>query len=98
MQKRIDTSHKNNLNDREQTLRVRDEYLKSMQEKLQRQEVESMEERSRLQTLVAKLELQLREQGRQLEQERWKISQDENRIKSMQVCPSQSYGLCLIVT
>ena len=85
MQKRIDLSHKDNLNDREQSLRVRDEYLKSMQEKLQRQEVESMEERSRLQSLIAKLEMQLREQGRQLEQDRWKVLQDENRIKSMQV-------------
>jgi len=84
MQKRIDLSHKDNLNEREQSLRVRDEYLKSMQEKLQRQEVESMEERSRLQSLIAKLEMQLREQGRQLEQDRWKVLQDENRIKSMQ--------------
>ena len=85
MQKRIDLSHKDNLNDREQSLRVRDEYLKSMQEKLQRQEVESVEERSRLQSLIAKLEMQLREQGRQLEQDRWKVLQDENRMKSMQV-------------
>ena len=89
MQKRIDLSHKDNLNDREQSLRVRDEYLKSMQERLQRQEAESMEERSRLQTLVAKLEMQLREQGRQLEQDRWKVVQDENRVKALQVISLQ---------
>ena len=91
MQKRIDLSHKDNLNDREQSLRVRDEYLKSMQERLQRQEAESMEERSRLQTLVAKLEMQLREQGRQLEQDRWKVVQDENRVKALQVISLQYF-------
>lgn len=85
IQKRIDLSHKGNLSDREASLRAKDEFLKSMQERLQRQETESAEERSRLQTLVARLELQLREQGRQLEQDKWKILQDENRLKSMQV-------------
>eukprot|EP00112_Aurelia_sp_Birch-Aquarium-sp1_P002128 Seg1231.9 transcript_id=Seg1231.9/GoldUCD/mRNA.D3Y31 product="Fas-binding factor 1" protein_id=Seg1231.9/GoldUCD/D3Y31 len=84
LQKRIDFSHKDNLTDRESSLRVRDEYLKTMQERLHRQETENMEERSRLQGLIAKLEMQLREQSRQLEQDRWKITQDENRVKSLQ--------------
>lgn len=92
LQKRIDFSHKDNLTDRESSLRVRDEYLKTMQERLHRQETENMEERSRLQGLIAKLEMQLREQSRQLEQDRWKITQDENRVKSLQVKAS----FCLV--
>ena len=31
------------------------------------------------------MEIQLREQTRQLEQDKWKLMQDENRIKAMQV-------------
>ena len=85
LQKRIDSSHKDSLTDRENSLRVRDEYLKTMQKRLHRQESENMEERSRLHGLIAKLEMQLREQSRQLEQDRWKITQDESRLKSLQV-------------
>ena len=86
MQKRIDISNKSNLGEREYALKARDDYLKSMQERLHRQEVENNEERTRLQSLIAKLEVQLREQSRQQDQDKWKMNQDENRIQSMQVC------------
>ncbi len=85
MQKRIDISNKSNLGEREYALKARDDYLKSMQERLHRQEVENNEERTRLQSLIAKLEVQLREQSRQQDQDKWKMNQDENRIQSMQV-------------
>ena len=85
LQKRMDVSHKDNLYERETSLRVKDEYLKTMQERLHRQETENAEERARLQSLVAKLEMQLREQGRQFDQDKWKLTQDENRIVSLQV-------------
>ena len=85
LQKRVGLSHSTSLSEREHTLQSRDEYLKSMQERLHRQETENSDERARLQSLVSKLEMQLREQGKQFEQDRWKKAQDENRIISMQV-------------
>ncbi|XP_065065878.1 fas-binding factor 1-like isoform X1 [Rhopilema esculentum] len=84
LQKRMGVSHKDNLYERETSLRMKDEYLKTMQERLHRQETENAEERARLQSLVAKLEMQLREQGRQFDQDKWKLTQNENRVVSLQ--------------
>lgn len=42
------------------------------------------EERQRLQTLISKMEVQLREQTKQIEQDRWKLSQQENKLKTWQ--------------
>ena len=86
LQQRIDLSHKTALDEREHALKARDEYLRSLEDRLHRQESENEQERGRLQGLVAKLELQLREQGRQIEQDKWKLTQEENRLKTMQVC------------
>lgn len=37
-----------------------------------------------------KLEVQLREQTRQIDQDKWKMTQDDNRLKAMQV--KSSFG------
>ncbi|XP_066919700.1 fas-binding factor 1 homolog [Clytia hemisphaerica] len=84
LQNKIDVSHSSNLSDRELSLRSRDEYLRHLEAKLHSQETSNEDERQRLQSLVSKMEIQLREQTRQLEQDKWKLVQDENRIKAMQ--------------
>ena len=86
MQVMIDAAHKSKTNDHEMTLKSRDEYLKNLENRLIQQERGNEEERLRLQNLVSKMEIQLREQTRQIEQDKWKLTQEENRVKAIQVC------------
>ena len=85
LQTKIDATHSSSLSERELSLRSRDEYLRHLENKLHSQETSNEEERHRLQNIVSKMEIQLREQTRQLEQDKWKLVQDDNRIKAMQV-------------
>ena len=66
------------------TLKSKDEYLKNLQERLIQQERNNDEERKHLQNLIAKMEIQLREQTRQIEQDKWKVAQEESRVKTLQ--------------
>ncbi|XP_022788434.1 fas-binding factor 1 homolog isoform X3 [Stylophora pistillata] len=84
LRQKIEVTHKSGLEERELSARARDEYLKQLQERLLRQQSENDEERTRLQGLVAKMELHMREQSRQVDQERWRLSQDESRMKAVQ--------------
>lgn len=86
LQSKLDATHHSKLEDREQTLKSKDEYLRKLETRLQQQEVSNDAERERLQNLVSKLEIQLREQTRHIEQDKWKLNQDENRLKATQVC------------
>ena len=85
MQLKIDAAHKSKTDNHELTLKSRDEYLKNHENRLIQQEKGNDEERERLQNLVSKMEIQLREQTRQIEQDKWKLTQEENRLKTMQV-------------
>ena len=53
-----------------------------LQERLEQQSSNNSQERVRLQSLITKLELQLTEQQRDVEQERWRLRQEESRLKS----------------
>ena len=55
-----------------------------LHERLEQQSSLNSQERVRLQSLITKLELQLTEQTRDVEQERWRLRQEESRLKSMQ--------------
>ena len=68
LQFNIGKSHQVNLDERELTMNSRDQQLKVLQECLQKQQEENDKERSRLQELLAKMEVQIREQERQLHQ------------------------------
>ncbi|XP_068761352.1 fas-binding factor 1 homolog [Montipora capricornis] len=84
LRQRIEVTHKSGLDERELSARARDEYLKQMQERLLRQQSENDEERARLQGLVSKMELHMREQTRQVDQERWRLTQEESRLRALQ--------------
>lgn len=56
-------------------MKSKDEYLTQLQNKLLKQQTENDEERTRLQNIVAKMEVQVREQSRKFEEDKWKLSQ-----------------------
>lgn len=66
-------------------MKSKDEYLNQLQNRLLKQQTENDEERSRLQNLVAKLEVQIREQNRKFEEDKWKLDQEDSRLKSLRV-------------
>jgi Fas-binding factor 1 len=84
LQQRVDMSHTEGHQQREQALRIREEQLQSLEERLLRQQSDYEQERSRLHGLIAKMESHVREQTRQIEQDRWKIQQDESRLQAVQ--------------
>ncbi|XP_048575704.1 fas-binding factor 1 homolog isoform X2 [Nematostella vectensis] len=84
MRQQLETTHKSGMEERETVARARDEYLAQLHDRLVRQQAETEEERTRLQGLIAKMELHLREQTRQLDQEKWRLSAEEARVKTLQ--------------
>ena len=56
-------------------MKTKDEYLRQLQDRLLKQQAENDEERTRLQNLVAKMEVQIREHNRKFEEDKWKLSQ-----------------------
>ncbi|KAL4240109.1 factor 1 [Mactra antiquata] len=84
LQRKVDHWHAQGLDDREITLRAKDEQLKMLQDRLNRQQEDNEAERQRLQELVSRLESQIREQTRMLEEERWKVKQEQSRLQSLQ--------------
>ncbi|RDD37917.1 Fas-binding factor 1 [Trichoplax sp. H2] len=70
------------LTEREQSAKEKDEELKRLQEKLIEQHTEIDRERLNLQTLIAKMETHYKEQVRQVQEEKWNISQEAMRLKA----------------
>lgn len=56
-------------------MKTKDEYLAQLQDRLLKQQTENDEERTRLQNLVAKMEVQIRERSRKFEEDKWQLSQ-----------------------
>jgi Fas-binding factor 1 len=56
-------------------MKTKDEYLTQLQDRLLKQQTENDEERTRLQNLVAKMEVQIRERSRKFEEDKWQLSQ-----------------------
>jgi Fas-binding factor 1 len=84
LQSKVEFKHNSLLNEREVAASARDENLKVLQDRLERQQHSNEMERARLQGLVTKLELQLTEQTRELEQEKWRVRQEESSLKIAQ--------------
>ncbi|XP_052266250.1 fas-binding factor 1-like isoform X2 [Dreissena polymorpha] len=84
LQRKVDHWHAQGLDDREISLRAKDEQLKMLQDRLNKQQEDTEQERHRLQELVARLETQIREQTRMLEEERWKVKQEQSRLQGLQ--------------
>ncbi|XP_071106308.1 fas-binding factor 1 homolog [Haliotis cracherodii] len=84
LQYKVDSWHRQGLDDREITLKSKDEQLRILQERLTRQEGDNENERKRLEDLIARMESQLRDQTRMLDEERWKVKQDHGRLDSQQ--------------
>lgn len=78
----VEVSHKTSQQERDMTAKVKDEYLDQLHNRLLKQQAENEGERSRLQNLVAKMEIHVREQNRRLEEDKWKLNQEESRLKS----------------
>ncbi|XP_067935119.1 fas-binding factor 1 homolog isoform X2 [Watersipora subatra] len=93
LQFNIGKSHKVTLDERELSMNSRDQQLKVLQECLERQQDENDKERSRLQELIAKMEIQLREQERQLHQEKWTVSQEKSKLAGLQAAVDQERTL-----
>ncbi|KAL3875799.1 hypothetical protein ACJMK2_033715 [Sinanodonta woodiana] len=84
LQRKMDAWHNQGLDEREIMIRSKDEQLTMLSERLNKQQEENDKERQKLQDLIARLETQLHEQNRLLEEERWKVKKDESRIEIMQ--------------
>ncbi|XP_047143187.1 fas-binding factor 1 isoform X2 [Hydra vulgaris] len=84
LQEKFSTDYQALLREQEIVLQMRNEQLENMSNRLQQREKINEEERIRLQTLVSRLEIQLRDQTRLYEQDKWKLNQDENRLKTLQ--------------
>ena len=83
LQQRVNETQSSQLDERQTQLQVQEESLHQLQERLHKQEAETQRERTRLQELVARLELQMREAARAAEEERWKARQEANKAAAM---------------
>ncbi|XP_060076077.1 fas-binding factor 1 homolog [Ylistrum balloti] len=85
LQMKVNSWHSQGLDEREIITRSKDEQLRILQERLAKQQDDNDQERQRLNDLTNRLEAQLREQNRQLDEERWKAKQEQNRLHTLQV-------------
>ena len=76
------------------TMKTKDEYLSQLQDRLLKQQTENDEERTRLQNLVAKMEVQIREHSRKFEEDKWKLSQVNPVLQH--ILGSLFLGLCVL--
>ncbi|KAL5017874.1 hypothetical protein ScPMuIL_003596 [Solemya velum] len=84
LQKKMDGFHSLGLDDREISIRAKDEQLKLLGERLSKQQNENNRERKRLEELIARMESELREQTRMMDEDRWKVKQEHCRLESLQ--------------
>ncbi|XP_073692857.1 fas-binding factor 1 homolog [Garra rufa] len=79
---RVESSHENTAQGLEIGARQRDEQLRVLQDRLNQQQREMAEERSRLKEVIAKMDTQLVGQQRQLEKERWRVTSELAKAES----------------
>ncbi|XP_029636112.1 fas-binding factor 1 homolog isoform X2 [Octopus sinensis] len=84
-QQKLDRWQSQGLDEREVSMRNRDEQLKMLQVRLNRQQEENGRERLRLEGLIERLECQLHSQTQLLEDEKWKVKQEVNKYQALQV-------------
>lgn len=84
-QQKLNKWQNQGLDERELSIRNRDEQLKMLQARLNRQQEENGRERLRLEALIERLECQLHSQTQLLEDEKWKVKQEVNKYQALQV-------------
>lgn len=83
-QQKLDHWQIGGMDEREMSIRARDQQLKTFQERLNRQQEENARERSRLEELICRLEGQLHSQTQLLDDEQWKVKQEVNKFHALQ--------------
>nr|XP_023666390.1 fas-binding factor 1 [Paramormyrops kingsleyae] len=81
---RVESTHEHTAQGLEQGARQRDQQLRVLQERLDQQQSHMVEERARLKEVIDKMGMQLAEQQRQLEKERWRVSAEQAKAESAQ--------------
>ncbi|XP_053392988.1 fas-binding factor 1 homolog [Mercenaria mercenaria] len=77
LQRKVDHWHAQGLDDREITLRAKDEQLKMLQDRLNKQQEDNDQERQRFRSL-------LHSRHRSGQHERWKVKQEQSRLQGLQ--------------
>ncbi|XP_064638032.1 fas-binding factor 1-like isoform X2 [Lineus longissimus] len=85
LHQKVEGQHGSNLDDRERVMHEKDTHLKVLEDRLRKQQEDNNHERTRLQELITKMEMQLREQTRQLDAERWNVKQEQNKLEGLQI-------------
>ncbi|XP_048846889.1 fas-binding factor 1 homolog isoform X3 [Brienomyrus brachyistius] len=81
---RVESTHEHTAQGLEQGARHRDQQLRVLQERLDQQQSHMVEERARLKEVIDRMGMQLAEQQRQLEKERWRVSGEQAKAESAQ--------------
>ncbi|XP_030264772.1 fas-binding factor 1 homolog isoform X2 [Sparus aurata] len=81
---RVESTHDHTAHGLEQGARHRDEQHRVMQDRLAQQQKAMAEERAYLKEIISKMDIQLSEQQRQLEKERWKMTAEQAKAESTQ--------------
>ncbi|XP_058021926.1 fas-binding factor 1 isoform X2 [Ahaetulla prasina] len=81
---KVEATHYTTHQGLEMGARQRDEQLRVLQDRLNRQQRDMEDERGRLQEVISKMEARLNEQTRLLEQERWRVTSEQAKVESLQ--------------
>uniref|UniRef100_A0A670Y352 Fas binding factor 1 n=1 Tax=Pseudonaja textilis TaxID=8673 RepID=A0A670Y352_PSETE len=81
---KVEATHHTTHQGLEMGARQRDEQLRVLQDRLNRQQRDMEDERGRLQEVISKMEARLNEQTRLLEQERWRVTTEQAKVESLQ--------------
>uniref|UniRef100_A0A8C6YKD7 Fas binding factor 1 n=1 Tax=Naja naja TaxID=35670 RepID=A0A8C6YKD7_NAJNA len=81
---KVEATHHTTHQGLEMGARQRDEQLRVLQDRLNRQQRDMEDERGRLQEVISKMEARLNEQTRLLEQERWRVTTEQAKMESLQ--------------
>ncbi|XP_072035770.1 uncharacterized protein [Amphiura filiformis] len=84
LQNRVHGQHQTHIDERMNELRQKDEQLKVLEKRLNQQQEETISERTRLEGLINRLEAHIQQQNTQLDEERWRLRQEQNKLASLQ--------------
>ncbi|XP_039183994.1 fas-binding factor 1 isoform X1 [Crotalus tigris] len=81
---KVEATHHTTHQGLEMGARQRDEQLRVLQNRLNREQRDMEDERGRLQEVISKMDARLNEQTRLLEQERWRVTTEQAKVESLQ--------------
>ncbi|XP_071954610.1 uncharacterized protein [Antedon mediterranea] len=85
LQVKLEGKHQTHLDEKEIEIRHKDQQLKILEDRLNRQKDDMENERMRLQELIGRLEAHIRQQAKELEQEKWKVKQEQTKLDSLRI-------------